>query len=195
MGEKRTLLVVGLGNPGKRYRNTRHNVGFDFVEAFSVRTGVALTRRWPRRYRLLRWENEQVRLILCQPLTFMNDSGRILPALMRRCGVRTEDVVIVVDNMDLPPGEVRMKSRGGRATHNGLRSVSRHLGSDEYARVYLGVGRPALHASVIDHVLGPFASSDRSAVDQAMSRTVDLFLTTGGDRSQLISAVNARRRA
>jgi len=126
----------------------------------------------------------------------MNRSGAVIPWLVRKSGVPLDRVIIVVDNMDLPPGEIRMKRRGGTAGHNGLKSISAAVGSDEYPRLYIGVGRPAPDIDTISHVLGPFASENRAAVDRAIERVVPV-LAAGAeypDIQQVISRVNARRR-
>lgn len=188
------LLLVGLGNPGLRYAGTRHNVGFDLIHSLAASLGLALRR--PLLRRDLRWSgpSSSVPQILVQPLTYMNRSGEVLPWLLRRTGLGVDRTVILVDNMDLPPGEIRMKERGGAAAHNGLKSVSAALGSEEYPRLYLGVGRPPAGEGVIDHVLGRFSEGDRRLVDAALERAVSVLRDPPGQLSQLISAVNELRR-
>ena len=189
------ILFVGLGNPGPRFHGTRHNVGFDVVEALSVHVGIPLRKPW---FRAVRWagpSSNPSRLAVALPQTFMNKSGDVVPWVRKRAGVPLERTVVVVDNMDLPPGEIRMKRRGGTAGHNGLKSVTAAVGGDDYPRVYVGVGRPAEGVGTIDHVLGRFGDGDRSLVDDAVTRIVPV-LAAGADREieQLISDVNARRR-
>jgi len=126
----------------------------------------------------------------------MNRSGAVIPYLLRKSAVSLERMIIAVDNMDLPPGEIRMKRRGGTAGHNGLKSISAAVGSDEYPRLYIGVGRPASPTDTITHVLGTFDSADRTAVDRAIERIVPVL--AGGaeyeDIQQVISRINALRR-
>ncbi|MFW5693722.1 MAG: aminoacyl-tRNA hydrolase [Alkalispirochaeta sp.] len=190
------LLVVGLGNPGPRFSQTRHNVGFDLIEALSVSVGCDLKRPL---FRSVEWcppRTASSNVGIAAPLTFMNRSGAVIPWLLRKSGVPLERMIIAVDNMDLPPGEVRMKRRGGTAGHNGLKSISAALGSDEYPRVYIGVGRPPPAADTISHVLGTFNSDHRAAVDRAIARIAPV-LADGAqyeDIQQLISKVNALRR-
>lgn len=190
------LLVVGLGNPGPKFSRTRHNVGFDFIEALSEFIGCVPKRPLLRSVEWCAPQRTQFGVGAAAPLTFMNRSGAVIPWLLRKSGVPLDRVIIVVDNMDLPPGEARMKRRGGTAGHNGLKSISAAVGSDEYPRLYIGVGRPAPDIDTISHVLGPFASEDRVAVDRAIARVVPV-LAAGAeypDIQQVISRVNARRR-
>jgi PTH1 family peptidyl-tRNA hydrolase len=127
----------------------------------------------------------------------MNRSGAIVPWLLRKSRVPVDRMIVAVDNMDLAPGEVRMKRRGSTAGHNGLKSVSAAVGTDEYPRVYIGVGRPAEGTNTIDHVLGTFDDETRVLVDAAIERIVPV-LARGAqyeDIQQLISRVNALRRS
>ncbi|MFW5828362.1 MAG: aminoacyl-tRNA hydrolase [Alkalispirochaeta sp.] len=190
------LLVVGLGNPGPKFSHTRHNVGFDLIEALSVSVACTLRRPWLRPVEWCSPQRSSVRVGLAAPLTYMNRSGAVIPYLLKKSGVSLERMVIAVDNMDLPPGEIRMKRRGGTAGHNGLKSISATIGSDEYPRLYIGVGRPAAQTDTISHVLGAFDSADRIAVDRAIERVVPVLSAAAEyeDIQQLISRVNALRR-
>ncbi|MEX2443662.1 MAG: aminoacyl-tRNA hydrolase [Alkalispirochaeta sp.] len=189
------LLIVGLGNPGPKFFHTRHNVGFDLIEALSVSLNCTLKRPF---LRPVEWYNPRrapFGVGLAAPLTFMNRSGLVIPWLLRKSGVSLERMVVAVDNMDLPPGEVRMKRRGKTAGHNGLKSVSAAVGSDEYPRVYIGVGRPAAGNDTVEHVLGAFGADHRALVDAAIERIAPA-LAQGAeyeDIQQLISRVNALR--
>ena len=190
------LLVVGLGNPGPKFSQTRHNVGFDLIEALSVSVGCVLRRPMLRPVEWCSPRRSSSGVGLAAPLTYMNRSGAVIPYLLRKSAVSLERMIIAVDNMDLPPGEIRMKRRGGTAGHNGLKSISAAVGSDEYPRLYIGVGRPAPQTDTITHVLGTFDSTDRTAVDRAIERIVPVL--AGGaeyeDIQQVISRINALRR-
>lgn len=190
------LLIVGLGNPGPKFSETRHNVGFDLIEALSVSVGCVLRRPALRPVEWCSPRRNSSRVGLAAPLTYMNRSGVVIPYLLRKSAVALERMIIVVDNMDLPPGEVRMKRRGGTAGHNGLKSISAAVGSDEYPRLYIGVGRPAAQTDTITHVLGAFDSTDRTAVDRAIERIVPVLAAGAEDEDiqQIISRVNALRR-
>jgi PTH1 family peptidyl-tRNA hydrolase len=137
-------LVVGLGNPGKEYARTRHNVGAEAVELLAERHGASL--KAGRDNSLVaeaRFGNgiDADRVVLAFPLTFMNESGRAVGALVRRYGIETPDQIIVIqDELDLEPGVLKIKSGGGLAGHNGLRSITQHLKTQDYLRVRIGVG-------------------------------------------------------
>jgi PTH1 family peptidyl-tRNA hydrolase len=149
-------LVAGLGNPGPRYRATRHNAGFMVAERLAER----LAGSWRDRFngRLCEARDGDARIALLQPQTMMNDSGRSVAAAARFYKLAAERVLVVHDEIDIPLGDVRAKLGGGLAGHNGLRSVAQHLGSQEFARVRVGVGRPERGdpRPVVDWVLTPF---------------------------------------
>ncbi len=156
-------LFVGLGNPGPRYVANRHNIGFMAVQAIARRPGFA---PWRRRFQGVATEGtiagEKVLLLL--PGTFMNESGRAVAEAAHFYKLGVEDIVVVHDEVDLPPAKVRVKSGGGNAGHNGLRSISAHVGND-YRRVRLGVGHPGIKDFVHGHVLGDFSKAEREWVD------------------------------
>ena len=149
-------LVAGLGNPGPRYRATRHNAGFMVVDRLAERLGGS----WRDRFngRLCEARDGDARVALLAPQTMMNDSGRSVAAAARFYKLAPERLLVVHDEIDIPLGEVRAKLGGGLAGHNGLRSVAQHLGTQEFARVRVGVGRPERGdpRPVVDWVLTPF---------------------------------------
>ncbi len=166
------MILMGLGNPGPGYAETRHNVGY--------RTVNKLMEEPPLRFRgrlfssaltaRLKSENEEQDVVLLRYAGFMNNSGIILPGVLRRFRVSVEDLVVVVDNMDLPPGELRLRRGGGHAGHNGLKSIIRSLGSSAFVRLYIGVGRPGPDETVVEHVLGVPGEPDAKAIDRACDR-------------------------
>jgi peptidyl-tRNA hydrolase, PTH1 family len=149
-------LVVGLGNPGPRYRDTRHNAGFMVADLVAQRLNAG----WRSRFngRLAETRDGELRLALLEPETFMNDSGRSVGAAMRFFKLEPAQLLVVHDEIDLPLGDVRAKLGGGLAGHSGLRSVAEHLRTQDFARVRLGVGRPERgdQRPVVDWVLTPF---------------------------------------
>ena len=158
------MIVFGLGNPGPKYSRSRHNAGFMTVEKLAAREDLHLRKRCLLSYKAARKGS----LTLVEPLTYMNSSGRIFPRL-----VKGEDtVVVIVDNMDLPLGRIRIRQGGGDAGHNGLKSIISHIGKD-FLRVYIGIGRPGDGVSVIDHVLSDFSEEEMALLDSATSRAVD----------------------
>lgn len=188
--EPAVKLIIGLGNPGPQYEDTRHNAGFLALEALATRVDAPLKKRWLRPCATAGWHG----VTLVQPLTYMNRSGMVLPAIVQRRKLNPKDILVLVDNMDLPPGEVRMKSRGGDAGHNGLKSITHFLKSSEYLRLYVGIGRPAGGTSIVDHVLGVFPPAERQQVDQSIQRAVDVLVQPHESAEQLVSAMNRVRR-
>ncbi len=157
------LLFVGLGNPGSRHAGNRHNIGFMAVEAIAKRHGIG---PWRRRFQGVAAEGPLAgeRVLLLLPGTFMNESGRAVAEAAHFYKLGLSEVVVFHDEIDLSPGKVRVKSGGGIAGHNGLRSISAHIGND-YRRVRIGVGHPGVKELVYPHVLSDFAKSERPWVE------------------------------
>ena len=157
------LLFVGLGNPGAKFAGNRHNVGFMAVEAIAKRHGLP---PWRRRFQGVATEGPVggVRVQLLLPGTFMNESGRAVAEAMHFYKIALSDVVVFHDELDLPPGKVRVKTGGGVAGHNGLRSITEHVGND-YRRVRIGIGHPGIKELVHGYVLNDFAKSERAWVE------------------------------
>ena len=157
------LLLVGLGNPGARYAGNRHNVGFLAVQEIAKRHGLG---PWRRRFAGVACEGPLggVRTLLLLPGTFMNESGRAVAEAAHFYKISPADITVFHDEIGLPPGKVRVKIGGGIAGHNGLRSISEHIGND-YRRVRIGVGHPGDKDLVQHYVLSDFAKSDRGWVD------------------------------
>jgi PTH1 family peptidyl-tRNA hydrolase len=175
-------LVVGLGNPGARYQATRHNIGFVVLDRLAERHGGVWREQFDGRSCDLRVGAHRV--LLLQPLTFMNRSGTSVRKAASFFKIPPEEVIVVHDEVDLPLADVRLKVGGGEAGHNGLRSVSQHLGTQGYARLRCGVGRPAPEFSgeVADYVLQAFAPAEAAAVDTLVSdavRALELALELG----------------
>ena len=186
-------LVVGVGNPGREYSGTRHNVGFDVIELLASRYKVALK---SGRDRALTAEvhNDNLHFLLATPTTFMNNSGDAVGPLARRFGIDEPHAIIIVhDELDLEPGVVRIKIGGGLAGHNGLRSISQHLKTQDFVRVRIGVGKPSTKDEGADHVLSKVSAADRTTLDIAVNVAADavqLILTRGRDAAmQQINAL------
>jgi len=177
------LLIVGLGNPGSAYAGNRHNIGFMAVDAIAKRHGIG---PWRRRFQGVSAEGplsgERVQLLL--PGTFMNDSGRAVAEAANFYKLGLPDIVVVHDEIDLEPGKVRVKTGGGSAGHNGLRSISSHVGND-YRRVRIGVGHPGVKDLVQAYVLSDFAKSERDWVETLCGLIADNagLLAKGEDAS------------
>jgi PTH1 family peptidyl-tRNA hydrolase len=175
------LLFVGLGNPGAKYANNRHNIGFMTVDEIARRHGFS---PWRRRFQGETAEGslDGARVILLRPTTFMNDSGRAVQEAANFFKLGVGEVTVFQDELELPPAKVRVKVGGGIAGHNGLRSISSHIGND-YRRVRLGIGHPGVKELVHGHVLSDFAKSDRPWVEALCEAVADnaALLATGRD--------------
>jgi len=156
-------LFVGLGNPGAKHAGNRHNIGFMVVDAIAKRHGFA---PWRRRFQGVATEGTigREKVLLLLPGTYMNESGRAVAEAMHFYKMPLGDIVVFHDEIELPPAKVRVKTGGGIAGHNGLRSISAHVGND-YRRVRIGVGHPGVKELVHAHVLGDFAKSERLWVE------------------------------
>ncbi len=171
------LLLVGLGNPGARYVANRHNIGFLAVQDIAKRHGIG---PWRRRFAGVACEGPLggVRTLLLLPGTFMNESGRAVAEAAHFYKLSPADITVFHDEIDLPPGKVRVKTGGGVAGHNGLRSISEHIGND-YRRVRIGIGHPGDKDMVQHYVLSDFAKSDRG--------WVEALIAIIGDNAELIA--------
>jgi PTH1 family peptidyl-tRNA hydrolase len=177
------LLLVGLGNPGARHAGNRHNIGFMAIEAIARRHGIT---PWRRRFQGLAAEGNvgAERALLLLPGTFMNDSGRAVAEAAKFYKVGLGDIVVFHDELDLPPAKLRIKVGGGNAGHNGLRSITAHMGN-EYKRARMGIGHPGNKDIVHSYVLSDFAKSERPWVEtmcEAIADNAEL-LARGEDSS------------
>ncbi len=169
-------LFLGLGNPGRTYERTRHNVGFLSVDLAAEELAVRLRRPLFCQYQVGRTDAWGVRYILVKPLTYMNRSGTVLPRLMKKYGISSRSLVVFCDNMDLPPGAVRIRQGGGTAGHRGLLSITRELNECGFIRIYIGIGRPKAGCSVVDHVLGVPDEEESRMILKGVSRARDAAL-------------------
>ncbi|MGB7250715.1 MAG: aminoacyl-tRNA hydrolase [Phormidesmis sp.] len=184
-------LIVGLGNPGAKYDRTRHNVGFEIIDAFAKSyPSVSLVEN--KRFQGIAGEfrNGCDRTVLLKPLTFMNNSGRAVRAVLDWYKLAPSSVLVVYDDMDLPVGKLRLRLSGGAGGHNGMKSIISHLGTKEFPRLRIGIGSTDKgdepDQAVVSHVLGRFASEDRKYVDAVIPIAVDaidLSLRKGVERS------------
>jgi len=182
-GTSSDWLIVGLGNPGKEYELTRHNVGAEAVNLLANRHGAKL-RNHKERALVDEVRMGEQRVALAIPTTYMNDSGDSLRRLVKRFGVEPEQVIVIHDELDLPVAQLRMKVGGGVAGHNGLRSIKSHLHSDKFLRIRIGVGKPASKEHGADYVLKKFSPRERNEIDVTLAQSADaaeLIVTQGID--------------
>ena len=190
-------LVVGLGNPGPQYAGNRHNVGQMVLDELGGRSQASFALRTTRgtrsgvaetRLGVLPGGAPGPRVVLAKPVTYMNTSGGPVAALAHYFGVTADQVVAVHDDLDIPFGEVRLKRGGGEGGHNGLRDMSKALGTKDYLRVRVGIGRPPGRMDAADYVLRDFAAAERKDLGwlvDAAADAVELLVTEGLERAQL----------
>ena len=175
-------LVVGLGNPGARYADTRHNIGARVIDGAAARWSVALRQGGDARTGQGRVGSAPVALAV--PLSWMNESGPAVASLLARYALSPADLIVLHDDLDLPLGRLRIKLKGGPGGHNGLRSIIAELGTEEFTRVKLGVGRPPEGIDSADYVLAGFLAEERATVDELCVRAIDAvecLLTEGAN--------------
>jgi PTH1 family peptidyl-tRNA hydrolase len=171
--------IVGLGNPGPKYRGTRHNVGFAVLDELSARRRVAFDSSPVDA--LVAKVHGEVPVLLAKPMTFMNLSGEAVGALLRYYKIDVGDLLVIVDEAQLPLGKLRARARGSAGGHNGLKSIIAHLGED-FARLRVGVGRGDPRRDLADHVLARFDADEMAEIERATSRSADaaeMFVTAG----------------
>jgi PTH1 family peptidyl-tRNA hydrolase len=186
-------IVAGLGNPGDRYARTRHNIGAMVIAVLLERVGASLKRHKTGSL-VAETTIEGRRVVLARAMSHMNESGRPLGELARWYKTPAERFVAVHDEIDIPFGTVRVKLGGGTAGHNGLRSVESHLGTKDFLRVRVGVGRPRGLGDAVDHVLSEFSASERKELPDVLSKAADaveLIIASGSERA--MNEVNTRR--
>jgi PTH1 family peptidyl-tRNA hydrolase len=185
-------LIVGLGNPGREYRHTRHNVGFLVVDEIARRhqlTWAMAPSQVPDAFIVKRFGVAP--LLLAKPLTFMNLSGDVVAALARYYDIAAGALLIVVDDVDLPFGRLRARARGSAGTHNGLKSVVERLGTTDFSRLRLGVGRGDARRDLADHVLSTFEPDERAELESFIARAADAAeMFAAEDISKVMNAYN-----
>lgn len=175
-------LFVGLGNPGSEYDGTRHNVGFEVIKELSSRNKIECDQRKFRAHYGVGTLTGGVAVALARPMTYMNLSGEAVAALLRHFNLKPNHLVVIFDDMDLEVGRVRVKPKGGAGSHNGMKSVLKSIATEEFPRVRIGIGGPAVTG--VDHVLSRFDPDEVPLIREAISRAADaceLIATEGLD--------------
>ena len=163
-------LIVGLGNPGAEYAKTRHNAGFLLVEKLAEQWRAGWTNERKFLARVAKAERSSKKVLLAEPQTFMNLSGEAVGALVQFYQLPLEKILVVVDDADLPLGEIRLRPGGGTGGHHGLESVTQHLGSKEFARLRMGIGRKNEAREITGHVLGKFSADENALLEKVLER-------------------------
>jgi len=184
-------LVVGLGNPGPDYSETRHNAGFWFCERLAPRLGASMARE--ARFHGLVGQARANRVWLLMPQTFMNRCGLSVGALMRFFRVEPAELLVVHDELDIPPGQLRLKFGGGLGGHNGLKDITAHLGTQDYWRLRIGIGHPGDRNEVVNYVLKPPLREERAPIDTSLERALEIWpLIAAGDWNAAVKLANTK---
>jgi PTH1 family peptidyl-tRNA hydrolase len=173
-------MIVGLGNPGPRYQHNRHNIGFQCVESFARRHQIGLSKIQRQAQTGEGWVmrgGQRQQVLLVKPLTYMNNSGQAVGDLVRYYNVALEDLIVVHDDLDLDPGKIRVRASGGSGGQNGIRSLIQHLGSQEFARVRVGIGRPAGQMDPAAYVLQNFSADEETSFGPLRQRVCEALET------------------
>jgi PTH1 family peptidyl-tRNA hydrolase len=177
-------LIVGLGNPGEKYERTRHNAGYRWVDAIAERKRAA----WKKETKFSGWttrvEEGGREFFLLKPATYMNESGRSVSAFMRFFKIEPDDLLVVHDELDMPPGAVKLKRGGGTGGHNGLEDIVDALGTKDFWRLRVGIGHPGHKDLVADYVLDRARRAEQDAIDPPFERSFDLLPRLAGGRMQ-----------
>ena len=168
-----TYLIVGLGNMGEKYAHTRHNAGFEVIDRLAVKLGVALKRKMLLRGEAAVWTDGDKRIVLCKPTTFMNNSGECVVRLLKRYGCAPERMIVICDDIDLPPGRVRIRKNGGPGTHNGMRSIIDCISDTGFPRIRVGTGDRPAGEDLVKWVLGRYSPAEREVMEPAFDRAAE----------------------
>ena len=186
-------LIVGLGNPGRRYSNTRHNIGFMVVNSLSREMGVKLTsRRFHSRNTLV--ERDGRELILLRPTTYMNLSGKSVKECADFHGIDNDHILIIHDDLDLPLGKIKLVRKGGAAGHRGIQSIFDYFGQTVFSRIKIGIGRPEYGEEIEDFVLSPFYENQKETLKDVLNLSIhacDLYLSEGIEKA--MNRVNSKK--
>ncbi|MBM4765311.1 aminoacyl-tRNA hydrolase [Bacillus sp. B15-48] len=165
-------LIVGLGNPGKQYEKTRHNIGFEVIDVLSERFEIPLSQaKFKGIFGAGFVKGEKV--ILLKPLTYMNLSGEAVGAVMNYYDIELKNLLVIYDELDLPTGRIRLRQKGSAGGHNGMKSIISHTGSQEFKRIRVGISRPQNGMSISDYVLGRFSQEEQLDMQEAVKNAAD----------------------
>ena len=178
-------IVLGLGNPGRKYERARHNLGFLVVDQVAYRNSVVFKKK---KYSSLigEWQRDGEKVLLLKPQTYMNHSGEAVRSLFRYLPLSAKDLVVIHDDLDLPFGRIRVRPRGGAGGHRGIHSVLEALGEEGFFRVRVGIGRPPAGVDPTDYVLQPFSPQESSRLEEVVSKAADAvecLLQEGAERA------------
>lgn len=187
-------VIVGLGNPGRGYTRTPHNIGFEVMDVLAQRHHCTLRRSFRFRARIGKGFISGHAVLLVKPNAYMNNSGPVVASILKKTGVDVQDLIIITDDADLATGQLRIRTQGGGGGHKGMQSLLDHLGQDAFTRIRLGIGRREYQEDLVTHVLTPLSSTawkNMEPVIQSAADAVGFLLEHGADAA--MNAFNARR--
>lgn len=166
------FIIAGLGNPGREYERTRHNAGFAAVDYLAALYRISLTKE---KFSSLFGEGmiQGEKVLLVKPQTYMNNSGEAVRAILDFYKLETRNLIVIFDDIDLDPGSIRIRVRGSAGTHNGMRSILYHLGTEEFPRIRIGIGKPDPRFDLADYVLGRLEQNEQNALNEAIGKVSD----------------------
>jgi len=183
-----TWLIIGLGNPGKRYRLTKHNVGFRVVDRFAEKKGIKLKRRLGK-VQVGEGRIGSERVVIAKPLTYMNRSGVVVRKLIKELGIALDHLVVVHDDLDLGCGRIKIKERGGHGGHKGVSSIIEQIGSSDFLRIKVGIDKPERPDEGADYVLSPFDNEQLPLIEESMeqaSEAIESIIVSGKDKAMSV---------
>ena len=192
--DKKMKLIVGLGNPGREYVNTRHNAGFFVIEKLAYTLGADISeKKYKGLYTKVRIEDERV--ILLEPQTYMNRSGESVRAFMDYFKIEPSDVYVIYDDINLEPGNLRIRLKGSAGGHNGIKSLIEHMGTSDFPRIKIGVGEKPQKMDLADYVLGRFSEGDRKLLEEAADNAIEgLKLMINGRNDAAMNMYNVKKK-
>lgn len=165
-------MIIGLGNPGKQYEKTRHNIGFRVIDEICNRIGAPpMQSKFNGMYTVI--HHPEGKVMFVKPLTYMNLSGECVRPLMDYFNVEIENIAVIYDDLDFSPGELRLRQRGSAGGHNGMKSLIAHLGTDKFNRVRMGIGRPINGMKIADYVLSSFSKEEAPLIEDTIKKSAD----------------------
>ncbi len=188
-------LIVGLGNPGRKYENTRHNAGFMAIDALAEKFGISVKEN---KYKALIGSGaiEGQKVILCKPQTYMNLSGEAVGELAHFYKLDPDmDIIVMFDDISLDPGYIRIREKGSAGGHNGIKSLIQHLGTESFSRIKIGVGKKPDGWDLADYVLGQFSKEDLGEIDEALKDVIDsLVLMIKDETKEAMNRYNGKKK-
>lgn len=189
-------IIVGLGNPGKEYQNTRHNIGFDVIDRLAAKSGISVLEKKHKAI-IGKGVVNGYKCVLVKPTTYMNLSGESVRELVDYYKIdETAELIVVSDDISLAVGQIRVRKKGSAGGHNGLKNIIAHLGHDEFMRVKMGVGEKPKGWDLADYVLGHFPTEERKVMDEACDRAVEAIgVMMAGDVDGAMNRFNSKKEA